>query len=85
MDGYHLKKNLRTKPKTNDLEQDKFCNIVGTCASGFVATIVTGNPAPVFSAIINSIFPLIARSRAEQPAMPLAIAVITPAEPPAQT
>ena len=75
---------LDTQQAPSNPEQAKFCNIVGACATGFVTTIITGNPAPVFSAIVNSIFPLISRSRRE-PTMPLTIAVIAPAESQVQT
>jgi hypothetical protein len=58
------------KPQSsNDQEQAKFCNIVGACVSGFASTIISGNPAPVISAIVSSIVPLISRNHTEQRAL----------------
>ncbi len=58
-----------------DPEQAKFCNVVGSCATGFVATIVTGNPAHVFSALASTILPMISRSKdvASEPTITLLV------------
>jgi hypothetical protein len=62
--------------QSQDYEQAKFCNAVGSCTTGFVTTIITGNMEPVLSALVKAICPFISRSKST--AEPICVAFSQP-------
>ena len=63
---------LPTPDELNN-EQATFCNVVGACTTGFVTTIVTGNPGHVLSAIASTILPLISRGNSKNIAVSVTV------------